>query len=100
MGENLAFCVVPVEWLERLKRDIRTFREREELNGFQQWILEKRYILDPPDVDFQVRSLVVAASKYELRDACLLYTSTELSLPDHSKPRPRSGGAAGRRPER
>lgn len=69
MGENLAFCVVPVEWLERLKRDIRTFREREELNGFQQWILEKRYILDPPDVDFQVRSLVVAASKYELRDA-------------------------------
>jgi epoxyqueuosine reductase len=52
--------LIPVHKLESLKEELGRFRAREDLNGFQRWILEGMYELDPP-AGFPAASILLAA---------------------------------------
>lgn len=53
--------IIPVERLSDLKQEIKIFAESEELNGFQQWIINKLYNFTIPKTDFTVRSIILMA---------------------------------------
>ena len=53
--------VIPIERLEELKEIIEDFREQEELNGFQKWIVDELYRYEGPRADFTVNSIILIA---------------------------------------
>ncbi len=53
--------VVPVERLKDLETDIMKLKKEEELNGFQQWILDGLYNFKVPDTAFEVKSIIIMA---------------------------------------
>lgn len=53
--------IVSIERLNDLKRDIDSFVEDEKLNQFQNYIVNNIYKLEPPDVDFIPRSIIIIA---------------------------------------
>ncbi|MCL1859191.1 MAG: 4Fe-4S binding protein [Oscillospiraceae bacterium] len=61
---GIKIAVIPVELLKDIKSDIVKLRESEELNGFQQWIMNDAYVLELPDPepDFTAKSIVIAIS--------------------------------------
>lgn len=54
--------IIPIERLKDLKSDIETLKCAETLNGFQHFITEKIYQFEPPDTDFEIRSVMIMAS--------------------------------------
>ncbi len=44
---GLALKIVPYSCMESLKLDFEAFSKRDDLNGFQRYILSERYMLDP-----------------------------------------------------
>jgi epoxyqueuosine reductase len=53
--------VIPIERLKELKEIIGDFREQEELNGFQKWIVDELYRYERPRADFTVNSIILIA---------------------------------------
>lgn len=53
--------VIPIEHLGELKNIIEAFKEMEELNDFQKWIVNKLYRYDVPEENFKVNSIILAA---------------------------------------
>jgi epoxyqueuosine reductase len=64
--DDIRAAIVPIECLSRLKEDITRFREAEELNGFQQWIVNQGYVLDVPELPFQPKSIITIAMRNKL----------------------------------
>ena len=57
---------LPIECLKDIKSDILRFRETENLNEFQNWIISERYIFDVSELEFTPKTIVVAAIKFNL----------------------------------
>jgi epoxyqueuosine reductase len=47
--------------LQSIKNEIEFFKENEELNGFQKWIVDDLYKFDVPTLGFTVRSIILVA---------------------------------------
>jgi epoxyqueuosine reductase len=58
---NYRVKIVDVKHLFDLHQEIEEFKNREELNGFQQWIVNGLYSFDLPKIDFEVKSILIAA---------------------------------------
>jgi ferredoxin len=65
---HLRSVLLPITYLDDVKKDIVRFRETERLNGFQKWITYEGYVLDVPALPFEAKSIVLAASKHRLVD--------------------------------
>lgn len=57
-----AFRIIPIKRLQDLKQDFIELKHNEELNNFQNYIIDNIYKLDPPDVDFEIRSIIICAT--------------------------------------
>lgn len=53
--------VISIEHLKELKEIIGDFKEHEELNDFQKWIINELYQFEIPEVDFKVNSIILVA---------------------------------------
>ena len=53
--------IISAEHLGELKKIIGDFKENEELNNFQNWIVNKMYKLEIPELDFKVNSIILVA---------------------------------------
>lgn len=72
-AEDIRFTVVPIECLESIKTDMQALSEQNELNEFQKQIIGERYILDPPQTDFDVKSVVIAVWQLSVAKAIFHY---------------------------
>lgn len=53
--------VIPIKRLQSIKKEIEAFKEKEDLNGFQKWIVNDLYKFDVPTAGFAIRSMVLVA---------------------------------------
>lgn len=53
--------VISIEHLKELRRIIENFKDQEELNDFQKWIINKLYQFQIPREDFKVNSIILIA---------------------------------------
>ncbi len=53
--------IIPISRLQDIKLELEVFKENEDLNGFQKWIINDMYEYDLPAVGFPIRSLIVMA---------------------------------------
>jgi epoxyqueuosine reductase len=53
--------IFSVEILRKLKEDIETFKKENKLNNFQNWITNKFYKLDLPDLENEINSIIFVA---------------------------------------
>lgn len=58
-GDRLV--LIPIERLQSVKEEIHIFKESEELNGFQRWIVDEMYQFVVPEVGFEVKSILLVA---------------------------------------
>jgi epoxyqueuosine reductase len=65
-SDDIRASIVPIECLSRLKADIECFRESEQLNGFQHWIVNESYVLNVPELPFEPKSILTVAVKHQL----------------------------------
>lgn len=54
--------VVPIKCLGEIKQDIDDLKNSGYLNNFQKYIVSDLYILNLPDTDFEIRSIIIVAS--------------------------------------
>lgn len=54
--------IVPIHCLQEVKQDIEHLRENQPLNNFQKSIVTDHYRFDLPELDFEIRSLIIVAS--------------------------------------
>jgi epoxyqueuosine reductase len=55
-------AIVPVGRLREIRQDIEDLKGREPLNAFQRYIVNDLHKLDPPETDFEIRSVIIVAS--------------------------------------
>lgn len=60
-GDKLS--ILPIEKIVDLKNDIVAFKEKTQLNNFQKWIVDNKYSYGIPDVDFEIKSVIILACK-------------------------------------
>jgi epoxyqueuosine reductase len=83
--------VVPIERLTNLKCELAEFKESEELNSFQKWIVNDLYQLEIPKANFPIRSIVIVAiphpaySKVEFVNQGKQYEVISLAMSDFDK---------------
>lgn len=53
--------LVAVEHLKDIRSELNQFQEKEELNGFQKWIVKDLYRFSLPETGFEVKSIIIAA---------------------------------------
>jgi epoxyqueuosine reductase len=53
--------LIPVEHLLDCKEEILKFQQEEELNGFQNWIVDELYQFTVPKADFEIKSILLIA---------------------------------------
>jgi len=53
--------VVPIECLLEIHDELISFKENNELNDFQNWIVSKLYTLAAPEASFKINSIIIAA---------------------------------------
>ncbi len=56
--------LIPVEHLMDCREEILRFQQEEELNGFQNWIVDELYQFTVPKADFEVKSILLIALGY------------------------------------
>lgn len=55
-------AVVPVHRLQEIRQDLEELKSSQDLNNFQKYIVSSIYQLNPPDVDFEIRSIILVAA--------------------------------------
>lgn len=53
--------VISIKYLEEVRENIKNFKEHEELNDFQKWIVDVLYKYETPEVSFKVNSIILIA---------------------------------------
>lgn len=66
LSPEYSYTAIPVEQLGRLQGELMAFRESEELNGFQRWIVDELYDLRVPQADFAIKSIILVAAPHPL----------------------------------
>lgn len=70
---GIKFKFLPIEYLAYIKADIFRFRKTENLNEFQKWIIDDRYVLDVPELAFDPKTIIVTAVKFNLVNVIFNY---------------------------
>jgi epoxyqueuosine reductase len=65
-------AIIPFSCFEDIKQDVKNFALREDLNNFQKWIANEKYILNPA-FDFEPQSIIAAAVPFEVWHAVFIY---------------------------
>ncbi len=80
--------LIPVKRLQNLKDELNSFKEEEELNGFQRWIVNELYHFDLPEAGFEIRSILLVAlshpahAEVELNYQGTIHKTLSLVKPD------------------
>lgn len=80
--------LIPVKRLKTLKAELNSFKEEEELNGFQRWIVNELYHFDLPEAGFEIRSILLVAlshpayAEVELNYQGTIHKTLSLVMPD------------------
>ncbi len=53
--------VIPIKRLQSIKNEIDVFKENEDLNGFQNWIVNDLYKFEVPMLEFTIKSIILIA---------------------------------------
>jgi epoxyqueuosine reductase len=61
LGHGDKLTMLSIQRLENLQHEIEDFRNTEDLNDFQEWIVKNIYQFETPTADFIVRSLIIIA---------------------------------------
>jgi epoxyqueuosine reductase len=77
---NIKTAIVPFSCFENLKEDFKEFSKRQDLNDFQKWIINERYVLNP-QLDFEPKSLVVTVSPSSLKRAVFIRNGKRYESP-------------------
>lgn len=72
MITNIKTTAIPISCLNDIRDDISTFAQRSDLNGFQNWIVKERYMLNP-EPDFEPQSIIIAAVGFNLCNVVFHY---------------------------
>lgn len=72
MITNIKTTAIPISCLNDIKDDISIFAQRNDLNNFQKWIVNERYVLNP-EPDFEPQSIIIAAVGFNLCNAVFHY---------------------------
>ncbi len=62
-GRGGEISITDVSRLADLRAEIDIFKERDDLNGFQKWIVNDLYDFNVPEADFAIRSIIIHAIK-------------------------------------
>ena len=89
-AENgIKLAIVPISCLGEVKADMQMLSEQNDLNGFQKEIINRKYILDVPSVDFAAKSVVIAVWPLAIGEATFHYLGNRAScIVDDSYTRP------------
>lgn len=60
-SNNEKYILIPINRLEHLKNELDSFKETENINNFQNWILEDLYNFELPKVQFTIKSILIVA---------------------------------------
>ncbi|MCL2377302.1 MAG: 4Fe-4S binding protein [Defluviitaleaceae bacterium] len=66
---DIRIAILPLDVLDDISADIAKFATENELSDYQKWILNERYVLEVPQVDFTPKSIVVAVWKQHIYEA-------------------------------
>jgi len=83
--------IISVEHLADLQKELEDFKKSDELNGFQQWIVENLYQYDIPKTEYEVRSIILLAvhrpfcAKVELSYQGQIYKTRSLVHAQHQE---------------
>jgi epoxyqueuosine reductase len=55
------YKIIPIKMLSKLKKEIDQFKQDQELNNFQKWIVNELYRFDIPIVKFSIKSIILIA---------------------------------------
>ncbi len=53
--------IIPIDRLQSIRFEVERFRQQEDLNDFQSWIVDNMYEVAVPDVGFAVKSIILIA---------------------------------------
>lgn len=54
--------IISLDILEKLQEDLRNLQNKEELNEYQNRLIEKRYNWKLPEVDFDIQSILLVGN--------------------------------------
>ena len=80
--------VLPIKHLQTIKNEIDLFKANEYLNGFHEWIIQNLYCFDVPEVDFNIKSIILVAvphptyAKLEFERQGMRYNSLGIVMSD------------------
>jgi epoxyqueuosine reductase len=74
------FKIVPVHYIEKLKQDAADLKNEEKENGFIQFLVGEYYKYELPELEFEPRSVIVAASQSPLVRVFFNHDSKRLPL--------------------
>jgi epoxyqueuosine reductase len=69
---NVKTAVIPFSCFEDIRRDIVRFKQRDDLNNFQKWIANEKYILHPA-LDFEPQSIIAAGVPFDVWKVAFKY---------------------------
>lgn len=75
----MKFTVIPISCLEDIKTDIEKFKQSHELNNFQKWIVNERYITSIENTKFNVKSIVIAITGYSMFNAIFKHNNKQVT---------------------
>ena len=73
LPDDMQAAVIPVGCLDDIRENIKDVLSQKHLNGFQKWILDKKYVLNIPEVGFEPKSIIIAAAPFVIRDVVFEY---------------------------
>src|SRR5690554_1050547 len=65
-SKHIKSRILPKECLAHMKSDLIYLSESENLNKFQKWIINKRYILEAPEFNISPKAIIIVAVKFKL----------------------------------
>lgn len=72
MITDMKTAIIPFSCLNDIKKEMSEFAQRSDLNNFQKWIINEKYVFDPK-LDFEPKSIIIAAVGFKLGNAVFHY---------------------------
>jgi epoxyqueuosine reductase len=73
-------AMVSLDILEKLQEDLKSLKNKEELNDFQNRLIEERYEWQLPEVDFEIRSILIVGKKNTMTQLKFKYKGKEIPV--------------------
>jgi epoxyqueuosine reductase len=73
LEQGIKLAILPIEYLDKMKEDLKLLAKYNELNKLQKWIIDEKYVLDAPSLEFEAKSVVVAVWQLDVAKAIFQY---------------------------